>query len=68
MIPKGEIGQRAKDLLRRIAVKKNVEILSGSISPDHVYLLVSIGPSMSVIRLVKYLKGKTSRKLQMEFS
>jgi putative transposase len=61
------VGQRVKDLIRRISTEENVEILSGSVSPDHVHILVSIDPSISVSKLVKYLKGKTSRKLQMEF-
>jgi len=30
-------------------------------------MLISIDPSTSVSHLVKFLKGKTSRKLQMEF-
>lgn len=64
---RGEVGKRAKDLIRRICVEEGAEILSGSISPDHVHILVSITPSQSVSKLVKYLKGKTSRKLQMEF-
>ena len=58
---------RAKELIRRICNEENVEILSGSISPDHVHILVSIDPSLSVSKLVKYIKGKTSRKLQMEY-
>ena len=64
---KDQIGQRAKTLIRRICTEENVEIISGSISPDHVHLLVSIDPSLSISKLVKYLKGKTSRRLQMEF-
>lgn len=64
---KGAIGQRAKQLIRRICVEENVEILSGAIAPDHVHILVSIDPSLSVSHLVKFLKGKTSRQLQMEF-
>lgn len=64
---KADVGQRAKHLIRQIAVENGVEILSGAIAPDHVHILVSIDPSISVSTLVKYLKGKTSRKLQMEF-
>ncbi len=63
----GVIGQRAKELIRRICNKENVEILSGVVSPDHVHMLVSFDPSTSISHLVKFLKGKTSRKLQMEF-
>jgi putative transposase len=64
----GDIGQRARDLIRRICLENRVEILSGSVSPDHIHILVSIDPSISVATLVKYIKGKTSRKLQMEYS
>ena len=64
---KGDIGQRAKHLIRQIAVENGVEILSGAVAPDHVHVLISIDPSISISTLVKYLKGKTSRKLQMEF-
>ena len=66
-ILQGQIAHRAKELIRRICVEENVEILSGSVSPDHIHILISIDPSISVSHLVKYLKGKTSRKLQQEF-
>lgn len=64
---KGEIGQRARDLIRRICIEENVEIISGVVAPDHVHILVSVDPSTAPSTLVKYLKGKTSRQLQMEY-
>jgi len=64
---KGEVAQRTKVLVRRICNEENVEILSGAVSPDHVHILVSIDPSTPISKLVKFIKGKTSRKLQMEF-
>ena len=64
---KGLIAQRARDMIRTICVENKVEILSGVVSADHVHILVSMDPSMSVSKLVKYVKGKTSRKLQMQF-
>lgn len=65
---RGEIGERTKQLIRRICVEEGAEILSGVVSPDHLHILVSIDPSISVSKLVKYLKGKTSHTLQMEFA
>jgi len=64
---KGEIAQRAKLLIRRICEEEKVEILSGVVSADHIHILLSINPSTSISTLVKYLKGKTSHTLQMEF-
>lgn len=66
-ILKGDIGTRCRDLIRRICVEENVEVLSGAVAPDHIHILVSLDPSTSISHLVKFLKGKTSRKLQMEF-
>ena len=63
----GAVGTRAKELIRRICNEESAEIISGSISPDHVHILVSIDPTTSVSHLVKFLKGKTSHQLQMEF-
>ena len=45
----------------------NVNIIKGSIGKEHIHLLVSCPPSLSVSKLVQQLKGKTSRTLQMEF-
>jgi len=37
------------------------------LSSDHVHILVSIPPSLSVSRAVQYLKGRSSHKLLSEF-
>ena len=45
----------------------NVTIIKGSVGREHIHLLVSCPPSLSVSKLVQQLKGKTSRTLQMEY-
>jgi putative transposase len=62
-----DIALRARELLREICKANDVEIIKGHISKDHVHLFVSVPPHISVSRLVKSLKGKTSRKLMMEY-
>lgn len=37
------------------------------VMPDHVHLLVGVDPQFGVHRLVKRLKGKSSRVLREEF-
>lgn len=44
-----------------------VEILAGHKSKDHVHLLVSAPPYLSVSKLVQYIKGYSLRKLLMEY-
>jgi len=56
-----------RELIRQIAAANEVEIIAGSVSSDHVHIYVSIPPSLSVSKFVQFVKGATSRKLQLEF-
>jgi len=63
----GEIGLRVREILRQQCRVLDVQIMSGHISQDHVHLLVSVPPSLSISDLVQRLKGHSSRKLLQEF-
>jgi len=64
---RGEIALRARDVIREICMAREITILKGHVSSDHVHLYVSAPPHMSVSRMVQYIKGKSSRKLQQEY-
>lgn len=55
----GDVGQRCRELLREIARSQEMVIYAGSISRDHVHMLIGIPPYISVSRAVQYLKGKS---------
>ena len=63
----GKIAERARKLVIQSCNSMNVNIIKGSIGKEHIQLLVSCPPSLSVSKLVQQLKGKTSRTLQIEF-
>jgi putative transposase len=63
----GEIARRARDIIRDICMQHDVIILKGHVSRDHVHLLVSAPPSLSVSDMMQYIKGKSSRELQEEY-
>ena len=42
------------------AVATGVEIIEGEVCPDHIHMLVSIPPKMSVSGFMGYLKGKSA--------
>lgn len=63
----GDIGTRMRDLARQVCTDMGVEILRGVVTGDHVHMLVSMPPQVSVSKLVQRVKGKTSYKLQREF-
>lgn len=56
-----------RDILRIICGWKGVEITEGEVCPDHVHLLLSIPPKMSVSYFVGYLKGKSSLMMFQRF-
>ena len=47
------------DILRQRCEWKGVEIIEGEVCPDHIRLLLSIPPKMSVFGFMGYLKGKS---------
>ena len=63
----GEIGFRARDLIRAICERNRVDILKGDVGADHVHLLVSIPPSLAISKLMQQIKGKSSYLMLQEF-
>lgn len=53
---KADIGR----ILRLLCERKGVEIIEANACPDHIHMLVSIPPKLSVAQFVGYLKGKSS--------
>ena len=43
-----------RDIIKQLCAYKGVEILEGHIMPDHVHLLVSIPPKLSVAAFMGY--------------
>ena len=53
---KASIGQ----ILRLLCERKGVEIHEAEACPDHIHMLVSIPPKLSISSFMGYLKGKSS--------
>lgn len=52
--------QAIREILRQLCQWKGVEIIEGEVCPDHIHMLVSILPKMSVSGFMGYLKGKST--------
>ena len=50
-----------REILRKLCEWKGVEIIEGEVCPDHIHILVSLPPKMSVSGFMGYLKGKRRR-------
>ena len=49
-----------REILRQLCQWKGVEIIEGEVCPDHIHMLVSIQPKMSVSGFMGCLKGKSA--------
>ena len=49
-----------REILRQLCQWKGVEIIEGEVCPDHIHMLVSIPPKISVSGFMGYLKGKSA--------
>ena len=56
----GKIKADVGRILRTLCEQKKVEIIEAEACPDHIHMLVSIPPHLSVAQFMGYLKGKSS--------
>ena len=56
-----------REILRQLCQWKGVEIVEGEVCPDHIHMLVSIPPKMSVSGFMGYLKGKSAMMIFQKF-
>lgn len=63
----GRIEERLKELIREVVDEKGAWLTELEVMPDHVHLLVEVDPQYGIHRLVKAIKGRSSRVLREEF-
>ena len=62
-----DIGVRLRELIRQIRSSMDIQVIRGHVSRDHVHMMVSVPPYISVSEMMKRIKGRTSRKLLDEY-
>ena len=58
---------RLKQIIREVCAERECNIIELETMPDHVHLLVECDPQYGIHRLVKQIKGRSSRLLREEF-
>ena len=56
----GTLKKDIGEILRKLCEQKGVEIIEAEACPDHIHMLVSIPPHISISQYMGYLKGKSS--------
>ena len=63
----GEKREGIGKILRKLCEWKGIEIHEAELCPDHVHMLVSIPPKVSVSSFMGYLKGKSSLMIYEQY-
>ena len=62
----GQVRKRVGKIFHQLCRQKEIEVLEGHVMLDHVHMLLSIPPKLSVAMAVGYLKGKSAIQLHRE--
>ncbi len=63
----GRMEVRLKEIISEVITEKGAWLVEMETMPDHVHLLVEVDPQFGVHKLVKAIKGRSSRVLREEF-
>jgi putative transposase len=58
---------RLKEIIAEVIAEKGAWLVELETMPDQVHLLVEVDPQLGIHRLVKAIKGRSSRLLRQEF-
>ncbi len=61
------VKDRLLELVRQVIADKKATLIEIEVMPDHVHILVEVDPQYGIHRLLKAIKGVTSRCLRKEF-
>lgn len=63
----GAVDERLKQIIREVCAERECNLIELETMPDRVHLLVECDPQYGIHRLVKQIKGRSSRVLRQEF-
>jgi len=59
--------ERIRQIIRQTCDEMGVHIVRGVLARDHVHMFLSIPPKLSLSDVMQRIKGRSSRRIQMEF-
>ncbi|WP_316247408.1 transposase [Roseobacter fucihabitans] len=68
MVFQSPLRLRVRDIGRQVCADRNVDIIKGFPSNGHVDMFVSVPPELVISDLMRPIKGRSSHKIQREFS
>ena len=63
----GAMRKRIREIIRQTCGELDVHIVKGVLARDHVHMFISVPPKLSLSKVMHRIKGRSSRRIQMEF-
>jgi putative transposase len=62
-----EVGARLREIAEDVCTERSADLIEFGHEDDHVHLLVDVDPQYGIHRLIKNIKGRSSRLIRLEF-
>lgn len=63
----GVMRERIREIIRQTCKELGVHIVKGVLARDHVHMFLSVPPHLALSKVMQKVKGRSSRRIQMEF-
>ena len=63
----GDLRVRLREIIRQTCDELGVEIVRGVLGRDHIHMFISVPPKLALATVMQRVKGRSSRKIQMEY-
>jgi putative transposase len=63
----GAMRERLREIIRQTCAELGVHIVKGCLARDHVHMFLSVPPHLALSTVMQRIKGRSSRRIQMEF-
>ena len=63
----GAMRERIRVIIMQTCEELDVHIVKGVLARDHIHMFLSIPPKLSLSDVMQRIKGRSSRRIQMEF-
>ena len=63
----GAMRERIREIIIQACEELGVHIVKGVLARDHVHMFVSVPPKLSLADVMQRIKGRSSRRIQLEF-
>lgn len=63
----GALRQNIGKIIRKLCEENKIELIEGHVMSDHIHLLVSVPPKLSVANTIGFIKGKSAIRIHREY-